>query len=245
MTDGKSEAALPVPLWSCEFAEASGQGASRLSDLTVGAKFELKCHGDLAVDWAGGDERPVRVAFAKEDENYSLVVLKAESLAPREARLLVTSYKAGKHAPEWVRVLQGDKGFEFGKPQWEIKSVLKPGEQVQPYGPFGPWTLSLPLWLILLAVAVVTVLVYAVVRRVRRHHQRKRLLEELGRHRTALSPLHQFYRDSRTLRRRVDGAKDEDLKALGPIWNVSSACSFCANLKCPRWNGARARFWGI
>lgn len=196
-------------MWSCEF----GGGA----DLTVGAKFKLSCHGDIAVAWSG---EPVHVAFAQPQDAYALVVLKSERLDPNAADFTVTAYKPGAHTPEYIRILQGDKGFEVDHPKWEVKSVLDPKQQAKPYGPYGPFHISLPLWILIAAGVIAALLVLAIYRFARRRVQRRRMLDELKRHRTALSPLHQFYRDARHLRRRLHAAKtEEELKTIGQDLN--------------------------
>jgi hypothetical protein len=193
-----------VPVWTCTFENGPDV---KLDSLTVGAKFGLKCHGDLPVQWT---DAPLTVAFPKEDQAYTLAILQKGKLEAQDAEFIVTGYKAGKNAPEYIRIMQGDHGFEVAKPAWEIKSVLKQGEQPKPFPPFGPYTVWMPMWIIgafLAAIVIVTVLV---VRKVRMNTQRRRMMEDLKRHRTALSPLHQFYRDARGLRRRLHNVKNAD-----------------------------------
>jgi hypothetical protein len=212
-------AASPVPVWNCSFAPGAQDGVA-LNALTVGAKFDLKCHGEIAVAWRAGE--PVRVAFAKDEQAYTLQVLQTKTLDPQDAEFVVTGYKPGKQAPEYVRLVQkggaagsGEIGFEFDKPQWEIRSVLKPNQPPSPYGPYGPFALRPPLWIFVTAGLLLALLIVVVYRWVRRTSQRRRMLESLKRHRTALSPLHQFYRDARGLRRRLHGAKTaEELKTI-------------------------------
>src|SRR4051812_36370244 len=96
-----------VPVWSCEFAALTGEGAGELSALTVGAKFAMKCHGDIAVAW---DETAPHLAFAKPEDSYSLAILKVTQQGANDAQYIVTAYKAGEHNPEYVRVLQGAAG---------------------------------------------------------------------------------------------------------------------------------------
>ncbi len=201
-----------VPVWSCEFKELPEQ--SKLDSLTVGAKFSLQCQGEIAVAWQDGLVRPI---FPQKEQLYTLTVLETVRLDPNRADFVVTGYKPGQHEPEYVRFMQGDKGFEVLKPKWAIESVIKQEEQQpqQPYPPFGPWELSLPLWFFLTLGVLGLALGLVLLRFLRRRTQRQRMLDNLKLHRTALSPLHQFYRDARLIRRKLHSAKAvEELKKI-------------------------------
>ncbi|HMN67893.1 MAG TPA: DUF4381 family protein [Bdellovibrionales bacterium] len=201
----------PLPVWRCTFVESAKEWP--LDNLTVGAHFRLGCEGDIPVEWT--PDQPVRVDFAKKEDGYSLHILKSETLEPQKATFLVTGYKAGQHAPEYIRLTQDGKGFEVAKPTWQIRSVLNPQEQPQPFPSFGPWAIPPPLWILIAVGAVILLLALALWRFLRRRRQRGRMLAELERHRTAMPPVHQFYRDSRQLHRRLATAKSvEELKAL-------------------------------
>jgi hypothetical protein len=207
-----------VPLWNCEFIPLKQEGGPALESLTVGSPFGWKCHGDLPITWV--ENAPPHLVFAKPEDQYSLQILKIVRQDANDVQYVVTGYKAGNHAPEFVRVMQSqngqDKGFEVGGAKWQIASVLdNQKQQPQPYPPYGPWTFSLPLWFIVTLAAVGLLLLYLLVRFVRRTLQRRKMLEELKLHQTALPPLHQFYRDARNLRRRLNDAKaPEDFKAV-------------------------------
>jgi len=210
-----------VPVWTCDLAALTGKDAGDMAALTVGSRFGMNCHGDIAVSW---DSSKPHIAFAKPEENYTLYILKVVRQDPNDAQYEVTSYKPGDHVPEYIRVLQGapgsERGFEVSHPKWTVKSVLKPNEQNTPYGSFGPWKLSLPLWFVILVCVILAAAIFFVVRKVRKYQQRRRMLEDLERHRTAIPPLHQFYRDARLLSRRMHTAKDPaDLKKLGEDLN--------------------------
>lgn len=207
-----------IPVWRCEFKEANESGSAKLDALTVGSKFVLSCQGDIAVKW--GEGLP-RVSFGEGEKakagQFTLQVLKVIRQDPQAADFIVTSYKAGEHAPEFFRILSGDSGFEAVNAKWKVQSVIKAEQQPppQPYPSFGPWNLSLPVWfwallLILLAGAAVSVFV-----RVRKARQRRRMLEGLKLHRTALAPIHQYYKDSRKLRNRMNQVKTAE--EFGPL----------------------------
>lgn len=206
-----------IPVWNCEFFPLKSEGAPAMDALTVGAKFGLKCHGDIAIPW---DQGAPQVVFPKEDQQYSLAILKVVRQDPNDTQYEVTAYRAGELKPEYMRVVQGkgssaEKGFEVTQPKWSVKSVLDPKSPPQPYGPLGPWTLSLPLWIWLAAFLTVVLFVYFTVRKLRRMSQRRRMLENLKLHKTALPPLYQFYRDARQLRRRLHTLKNEaELKQI-------------------------------
>ena len=99
-----------LPIWTCGFAPLKGEGSTPLESLTVGAKFALNCHGEIPVEWK--PEGTLMARFAKKEEAYTLVVLKVEKLDGTSADFVVTGYKPGKHAPEYVRIVQGENGFE-------------------------------------------------------------------------------------------------------------------------------------
>ncbi len=207
-----------VPVWNCEFFPLKGDGTAALDSLTVGARFGWKCHGDIAVAWDG--QKPVGLAFKDKEQDYTLAILKTVRQDPNDVQYEVTAYKPGDHKPEFIRVLQGqgtaaEIGFEAVKPAWTVKSVLNPNQPPQPYGALGPWSLAIPLWFMVTVALVLAAIAYMIFRVVRKSTQRRRMLEELARHRTALLPLHQFFRDARNLRRRLQRAKEiEELKKI-------------------------------
>lgn len=208
-----------LPIWKCDFQPDGGVHSTPLDNLTVGAPFKLNCHGDIAVQWI--KDFPIALNFPNKEDQYTLNILNAESLAEHDAVFLVTAYKAGDHKPEYIRVVQsqgpgaGQMGFEISKPTWNVKSVLKEGQKAEPVPPFGPWSLSMPLWVIGPAIFLLALMLYLIVRKIRKVSQRNKMIGELERHKTALSPLHQYYRDARNLRRRLHNVKQvEELADL-------------------------------
>src|SRR4051812_41678252 len=99
-----------------------------MTALTVGAKFLMKCHGDIAVNW--DQAPPPAVTFPAKEQMYSLHILQVLQQDPNDTQYVVTAYKAGDFQLEYLRVLQssagGEKGFEVSLPKWTVKSVLDP-----------------------------------------------------------------------------------------------------------------------
>lgn len=218
MSEAAPTPAPALPVWTCQFNPLHQEGAAKLEELTVGAKFALSCKGDIAVEW--NKEGGLRAEFPKKEEAYTLHILKVEKLDGSSAEFIVTGYKPGKHSPEYVRVMQGSQGFEFAKPTWEIQSVLPKDQQPQPAPPFGPWNLTIPYWIFGALFIAIALIGFIVVRKLRRVTQRRRALEEMALHKTPLSPVHQFYRDSRVLRRRLNGAGSaEELRTISSELN--------------------------
>lgn len=214
-----------VPVWNCEFFEEGDnvKGAGKLESLTVGAKLGLKCSGDIAVMWNPNQE--VKIEFppgppdkdgqTKPDQalTFSLKVLKTLQLNPQSAQFEVTPYRAGEFQPKYVRLMQGEQGIEAANLKWKVQSVLQPGQQPQMVPSFGPYGLHLPIWITAAAISALVLVIWFVARRTRRYTQRRRMLEELKTHSTALLPLNQFYRDARQIRKRINEAKDsQELK---------------------------------
>lgn len=208
-----SETALPI--WKCEFNEVPGSVG--MDALTVGSKFGMKCSGDIPVEWPEG---AMEVLFPTKEGAYALAVLEEKTASPNGIELVVTGYKPGKHAPDYIRLVKKGVGFEVAKPEWEIKSVLKPNEPAQPYPPFGPWGLNFPMWVLIAAAIALALILFFGYRKIRRYNQRQRMLVELARHKTALAPINQYYRDARQLHRRLNNAKTaEELKVLADELN--------------------------
>lgn len=182
------------------------------NQLTVGREFYLNCKGewpkDLQID---------KLKFAG-DENmkYVLKVLGFEFRSPEEADIKVTSYVASKVQIPQLVITDGAKSVELGQVQFVVESVLEkqpkqaqgavpvPGQEQQkqePYGPFGPATIPVPMlyWLVLLGSVLSVALIIAL--RAWRFNQRREMLLRLKEHEVALSPLQEFHQSMRKLQR--------------------------------------------
>lgn len=206
-SQGTAETSLktraPAPLWRCSFDQVPPDiGGAPLDQLTVGAKFQMNCQGEIAIPWKDGEPQ---IVFAKpEEEKYSLVILKTVRKEERATSYIVTSYKAGEHNPEYLRVLTGDQGFETSGLQWAVQSVLPKDKKPEPYPSRGPFLMPLPIWIwgfVLLGVLLIGWVGWRLVRRTR---QRRKVREILSGHASALPPHTQFHKDLRQIKKAIE-----------------------------------------
>lgn len=204
-----------VPLWQCDFqplpaAGVSGLPSTPLNALTVGAPFEMSCHGDIAVSW---EKSSPQIQFAKDDDAYTLAILQVQQLDANSAQFIVTAYKPGDHHPDYLRVLTGKAGFESSHPEWKVQTIIKDKASAHPFPPVGPFTLSWPIWIWLVLAAIVAVVAGIVTWWIRRMRYKSRLQLALAEHASSMTALAQFHKNLRRLRRQAERPDKEDWKA--------------------------------
>jgi hypothetical protein len=176
-------------------------------ELTVGREFFLSCDGEVPKT-INRD----KVHFVLKPENkYQLQLLGFEFRTSSVVDLKVTSYLAGQHHVEGVQLTDGEFTVALAPVDFTVQTVLEPpaaptqpGEQPakqEPYGPIGPAVIGIPLvyWASFLAVLSVMGLFAAF--RFYRIAQRRRMLERLRQHDSALSPIAEFHQNMRRLAR--------------------------------------------
>ena len=76
---------------------------------------------------------------------YSLAILQTKAIFPGKATFKVTSYQPGHYHTGFTLI--SDRGtVKVQALSWQVKSVLKAGQQAKPYPPYGPWMEPLPFW---------------------------------------------------------------------------------------------------
>lgn len=211
MSDAVNNAEMteqPIPLWKCEFAELPQK-------VTVGDIFELRCHGDSIIPL----QERAQIQFIDEakDQTYGLHILKVIHSDVDEARFAVTGYKPGDYKESFV-ISDSTSAFQVEEMAWSVSSVIPKDQKPEPYGPFGPYGLSFPVWFWASLGLIVLLVLLAIVRKYRKHKTRQRIINELSTHQTALGPFHQFNKDVRQLDRkytlRLQTEPQQDI-----IWN--------------------------
>lgn len=188
------------PAWTCVFQESTDPGAAKLETWTVGNKYLLSCSGPLVPEL---DKEKIKFFFADPSQEYALHPLQTVVLNPQQAQLVVTGYKPGDYKLENLLVTDGTHGFRIEKLEWKIGSVLEGDpqqqQQQQPIPPFGPFTLGFPWWYYGAWALLALLVVFVLGRKIRRYFMRKKLIESLAAHATALSPYNQLNKDIRIL----------------------------------------------
>ncbi|MBX3041456.1 MAG: hypothetical protein KF789_12180 [Bdellovibrionaceae bacterium] len=168
------------------------------AEMTVGREAFLSCAGP----WPElGQEESLAFELPKE-QNHVLKMLGAERLSGDTLKFKITSYQVGDWDLKNVIVTDGKTKVDVGALRFEVKSVLDPKEPRQePYGLIGPLSISIPLswWIVLGGFLLGLALVAAL--QVRKRLQRRRLVELLESHDSALSPISEFHRTLRMIRR--------------------------------------------
>ena len=113
-------------------------------------------------------------------------------------QLRVTGYLPGKHSLSQVILTDGSYRYGFEPLGLVFDSVLE-SSQARAYGPVAPQSIALPLWLWLLALGLVLGVLFPGIQKIRRRLQRRRILSELSKYSTALSPQNQFHKEVREL----------------------------------------------
>ena len=181
------------PVWSCELKPVN-EG----SEFTVGALHTLSCMGEGQA--AVGPNAKILVSDA--NNAWTLHILRVLKSEPTNAVFEVTGYKPGKFENQQFQVSDGVVTFEVQPMTWTVTSVIAEGQAPeQPYGPIGPFRLTMPWWFWGSILIFVLLLVLLVARTLRRSVQRRRLREKLLAHSTALGPYNQFNKDMRILLR--------------------------------------------
>ncbi|WP_413560430.1 hypothetical protein [Bdellovibrio sp. HCB209] len=178
-------------------------------ELTVGREFLLVCDGEFPKTL---QQDKLQLVLSPE-QKYSIHLLGFEFRSPTQADLKVTSYVAGAQIKfDNLQLTDGTETLDLGQVQYQLVSVLppppppsgKPGEQQpkqEPYGPVGPLAIPVPMvyWAILAGVVGLVILFAAT--KIFRSVQRRRTIERLKEHDSALSPLQEFHQKFRRMQR--------------------------------------------
>lgn len=201
------------PVWNCSLAMESGDS---VTTMTVGDIVYLTCNGDYFAELKPPFQFHQLVPHEEEGKapkkvKYHIHPLEVLAANETDLKLQVTSYRVGSHKDLSLQITTADgKKLMTSPMSWEVSSVIKDPKQ-QPYGPMGPFEMSQPWWYYT-SIGVGVVLVVAwLIRLIKKKMDRRRMVEELARHGTALSPFNQLNKDLRKASRKIGFFKSGQL----------------------------------
>lgn len=174
-------------IWTCNMTP-------KQQPVTVGSLQDMVCHGEFTEKL---DAKNLKIKFESKEHDYVLHILEAGALDHTSMSFVVTSYKAGKFQPPFV-ITDGIHSVQVKDLSWTVESVLANVQEKKPVPSKGPFALSMPWWVwtsLALGVLLLFTLVFLKIKKI---WERKKLIEQLSHHSTALPPFHQFNKDLRS-----------------------------------------------
>lgn len=123
-------------VWLCEVT------ALPSGDLTVGAPFELNCTGPNVPNLTATN---LSLELPKADR-FRLQILENKKTTTSAVEFRVTSYVAGETKLQDVILTDGNQRIKLTGIDFNVTSVIKEGEQPEPFPPAPPVGLSWPIW---------------------------------------------------------------------------------------------------
>lgn len=192
----KSEVAAPpaAPLATLDCKMDEGLRNPE-TPLTVGAIFKIECTTPSFT------LNPSQLKFETK-KPYQLKLLQSEVQPDGRIILQVTSYQVGELTSEGVVLTDGVNKVSLNGIKTTVASVIdKNNPPKGPYGPFGGFVLSLPIFYLWVVLIVLGLSALWLGFRFYRRWQKKRLIEGLKKHDSRLSPLTQLHVRFRQLER--------------------------------------------
>ena len=187
-----------IPRWDCQLDWAS------VEQITVGTFGNLTCTGGFVSAFIETkDKTKALIVFPEGTSKHALKVLKVKQLEATRADFVITSHKAGDFQNQKIQVLnaEGTLGFESQGLNWKVQSLLDPRQPTEPIGSFGPSTLPWPPWLVILLVIFVGFWLGFGFLKLFTYSKYRKLLKQLKRQGTSLTPYQAFNKSLRTFRK--------------------------------------------
>ena len=173
----------------------SGIDETGQKTLTVGDLFKIECPSSSFI------LNPKTLKFTTK-KPFQLQILKTELQPDGRLQLLVTSYQVGEFNETNLSLTDGVGKVLVKGIQFKVQSVIDPkNPPKEPFGPFGAYTLSLPMIYLWVSLSIITLLLVGGALKVIRRWQRRRLIDGLKKHDSRLSPQTQLHVRFRQLER--------------------------------------------
>ncbi len=166
-------------------------------DLTVGRKFVLLCEGDIPdLDMTTSEIR------LEESQKYALQLVQIDRVDRKTVEFVVVSYKPGSHSLPAVQLVDSQNSVLLGDLTFQVESVLQKNEIKKPFDSMGAVTLTWPVWIWMIGLALLGIFLLTSLWQMRRKNQRKKALEAFESFGTAQGPYAQMHARLRILNRK-------------------------------------------
>lgn len=197
-----------LPTWNCEI-DVSGE-------ITVGKKFQISCQGEAVP--LKSDQLMI---YAKELDPQTkhaslnnLKILEVIKSDEQQIKAIVTSYLTGKYETDGFFILSdGQQEVALNQLKFNVASVLPPNEKKDPYPAYPPWVIPVPIWFIVLIIALIVLPLYGIWRVLKKQRERRLLIDSLKKQKTVRSPFDEFHREIRAVEKK-HGLEPQDTKAF-------------------------------
>lgn len=209
----------PLPAWNCRVQKNDADESPELDALYVGDKYLLRCEGPFVDDLG----QSLKLKPLEDVDQFAITVLEYRTIENDGIWATVTSYKPGNHKLSGFQLVDGERVIPIEGGELPVKSVLQELPPEQMNNPeamkmkmLGPFTLAMPWWYWALWAAAIALVFAVAARWVWRKLQRKKILENLARQATALTPYNQFNKEIREQMRKYTSTVETD--DFGPIY---------------------------
>lgn len=174
----------------CELKIPSAEGLQE-QELTVGRTFELSCSSLQLPDGFQGEKAQF---VLDEKSEYAIKSLQVLEVTPTTLRMKAVSYKVGDWNLSELKLTDSVNTISLGSLQYSVKSIMPQDQSiVEPYGPMGPLSISIPWFYIAFALAVVLTILTRTILYFRRRWQKQTLLQRSQADFLTGTALHQFH----------------------------------------------------
>ena len=183
--------------WECQVHRSADQQLEGFSDLTVGEVFGLSCRGETVDNLQA---EAVKLALPEESP-FDYKILEIKKMAADGGEFLMTTYRAPSEGLGPLTLTDGHQQWELQIEPITVASVLPQdsAEPPLPYGPYGPFVLGWPLWLLLFAIPLILLVVWPTVILIKRVQRSRRIREVLAATKGTLTPLENFHKAQRQI----------------------------------------------
>lgn len=181
-----------------------------LTKWTVGDRIHLLCQGD--VKDLGSQ---VSLVVPTPEQKYQLQLLELSKKSDHEIQMTVTSYVPGDHKFEKLKLVSGETEYFMSPLPLKVESVIDPQQkEPKPYASVGPFSLLFPWVEFFILLALIIFLLGALLVRLRRWWQRKKLIEQIDQMQSRLPPVTELSSQYRKIKKLPEEEKIKSASEL-------------------------------